>query len=198
MFRPFRSWFRSAPSSPRIRSQRSAMFRLPEVESLEERLTPSNYMVDNGSDVDDNVLTANELSLREAVRLANADAAPDTIFFSPILSGQTIAMTGPTYAIKTPMTITAVLGNTQATNLVIDGGNARTLFQIDDGNAASRLDVVIAGLTLTHGGSPGAGGAIRVAEKLSLFNSTVANSIAATGGGIAVQSGQLIIGNSTL
>src|SRR5262249_4150819 len=159
--------------------------------------TPSNYMVDNASDVDDNVVTANQLTLREAIRLANADPAPDTIYFSPALSGATIAMTGASYAIATPMTITAVFGNTQATSLVIDGGNARPIFQIDDGNAGARIDVVINGLTLTHGSSASAGGAIRLgADNLSLYNSTVANSTAATGGGIAVQSGKLVIGNS--
>jgi hypothetical protein len=206
MFRPLISWFRA----PRLKNRSLSTKPTPRgraplnVECLEDRLTPSNYLVDNASDIDDNNVSAGQLTLREAIRLANGDAAADIIFFSQPLSNNTIVMTGPTYVIATPMTITAVFNVTQATNLAIDGGNARTIFHVEDGNNSALIDVVINGLTLTRGASTTTGGAIRVgADNLSVFNCTLVNSTAPFGGAIAFQSGvsasgRLVIGNSTI
>ncbi len=198
MSRPFFGWFRSPRRAP-ARRKCSLI-----VETLEDRLTPSNYQVDKLGDIDDGNTAAGEVTLREAIRLANADVADDVIFFAATLSNSTITMTGPTYSLSTPMVISAVFGTTQAPGIVIDGGNARTIFQIDDGNNSNAMEVTLNGLTMTKGASASVGGAIRVgADNLNIFNSTVSNSIALFGGGISLQGtgagiGRLVIGNSTI
>ena len=45
----------------------------------------TDFVVDNLTDIDDGVFTAGNLSLREAIRLANADPGADTITFDPSL-----------------------------------------------------------------------------------------------------------------
>ena len=97
MSRPFFGWFRSPRRAP-VRRKCSLI-----VETLEDRLTPSNYQVDKLGDIDDGNTAAGEVTLREAIRLANTDAADDVIFFAAPLSNSTITMSGPTFALSTPM-----------------------------------------------------------------------------------------------
>ena len=146
-----------------------------------------------------------DLSVREALSLANGSAGADTITFDTSLSGSIIELTLGELKITDPVTITG-LG---ADQLSINAQDDSRIFQIDDGNAAQQLDVQITGLTLTNGhatdGDDGVdsdadrGGAIFSRENLVLDNSVVSgNTAAGTGGGIYSNLGDLAVTDSVV
>ncbi len=66
-----------------------------------------SIVVDNLGDVDDGNYAAGQLTLREAVNLANSISGADKITFAPSLAGQTIKLGGTELAISQSLTIDA-------------------------------------------------------------------------------------------
>ena len=137
-------------------------------------------------------------SLRQAIFDANAAAGADVIEFDSGLSGATITLTAGQLSITDSLSIQG-LG---AANLTINANSQSRIFNVDDGNPSTNIDVTIDGLTLTGGSVSGIdGGAIYSTENLTVSNSTISgNSTDRNGGGIyaALGDGATTILNSTL
>ncbi|CAN5275471.1 hypothetical protein BH11PLA2_BH11PLA2_31310 [soil metagenome] len=137
-------------------------------------------IVDNTSDVDDGVYTANNLSLREAVRLANESFGADTISFNSTVfaTAKTITLGGTQMKITDALTITGPGAN----RLTINGNNTSRIFELGAGTGTA---VTLTGLTLTNGRvTPGSGGAIvLINETLTLSDCVITGSSAALDGG---------------
>jgi CSLREA domain-containing protein len=134
-------------------------------------------VVDNTGDSGTGKYIPGEVTLREAVQLANANPSPDTIVFDPTVfaTPQTITlMNGP--LVLSDSATTAIDGGTAGVTL--DGNGASGIFQIDSGATAS-----LTHLTLTHGSATDGGG-IDNAGTLAVTNSTLASNSAGSGGGI--------------
>ena len=171
-----------------------------------------NSVADPG--IDDTLCT-----LREAVISSNNDPAvstsgcvagngADTIVFTNGLTS--ITLNGNELEITDSVTIN---GNGED-SLEINGADSSRIFQIDDGDNSTNIDVTITDMTLTNGNTGDdvssylvydgyGGGAVRSAENLSLSNVTVSNSSAGrNGGGVAVyhydQGGTVSLQNITL
>lgn len=151
-----------------------------------------SLVVDTNSDLDDGDYSRGRLSLREAIRLANERPGSDTITFATELAGQTIFLNSE-FLISDDLTITG-LGRNQ---LIISGNNSSRIFNVDDGDAETTINVDISGLTLTNGYAEN-GGAILNEENLAISNSTISeNEAIINGGGIYHASGSLTI-NGTM
>ncbi|MHC4874901.1 MAG: choice-of-anchor Q domain-containing protein [Planctomycetota bacterium] len=150
-------------------------------------------VVDTVTDVDDGDYSAGNLSLREAVRLANESVdLGETISFDAALNGTTIALTGS----ELPVLYPVIINGPGAGLLTIDAGDLSRVFNVDDSTGTS-IAVSISGLTLTRGMSDGDGGAIRNNETLTLADLVITASSAASGGGV-FNSGVLTVNDSTL
>jgi hypothetical protein len=127
---------------------------------------------------------AGDLSLREAVWIANSRAGADTITFDASLGGGRIVLREGQLGILDELTVdAAALGG----GLTIDGsGRAGSrIFDVDDGDRGMESPVTIRGLTLTGGDvRAGNGGAIRTQEPLTVPSSTISGNSAHAGGGI--------------
>jgi len=148
-----------------------------------------NLVVDTATDESDGDFSTGELSLREAIDLANLNPGSDTITFNSLFnSQQTIALASQLPTITDDLTIT---GPGQ-TLLTIDAGagHGYRIFNVDDGDSQSEIDVKLSGLTLTGGrtadGTAGGngenGGAIRSRENLTVENSTITGNATGNGG----------------
>jgi hypothetical protein len=133
-------------------------------------------------------------SLREASHYANIHPGPDVITFDPTVfsTPQTITLTLGELPITDSLTITR-----PAAGLTISGNNASRIFNIDDGNGATAIDVQFTGLTLTAGKAADEGGAIRNVENLTLTDSTLSGNSAQFGGGL-FNDGSAALTNCTL
>jgi hypothetical protein len=172
-----------------------------------ERQTVSglSLVVDTTADENDGNYGPGDLSLREAVGLANGSIGPDTITFDPTVfaTPQTITLTQGEMLIIDSLTITG-----PAAALTISGNNTSRIFDINDGNSATTIEVTVGGLTLIDGQSGGSflgGGAISNAEDLTLTGSTLARSVALgdssgvfDGGGALLNTGTATLTDCTL
>ena len=168
-------------------------------------------IVDSASDIFDGDYTIGNLTLREAVFLANVAPAVDTITFDSGLSSQTITLAGTELPLTDAVTIDAT---SLAENVTIDANGLSRIFNI----TATTGDFTLAGLTLIGGSTTGdndvfpdstfSGGAVRslTTGSFTIEQSTVSgNSTAgkeATGGGIFAVSAvtltsSTVSGNST-
>jgi CSLREA domain-containing protein len=174
------------------------------LEGLETRLLPSVALVVNS--LADNTDVDGVVTLREAIEAANANTTVgdavhdgsggiDTITFDPTVfaTPQTITLTLGELPITDSLTITG-----PAATLTISGNNASRIFNVDDGNSASTIDVQLAGLTLTQGLSAASGGAITNAENLTLTSCTLTLNAAFGNGGGLYNAGTATLGKSTL
>jgi uncharacterized protein YndB with AHSA1/START domain len=164
---------------------------------------PDELVVSTLEDESDGDFSEGDLSLREAIANSNEE---DTITFDSSLSGGTITLNSGELLIDKSLTIDALGAN----NLTIDANQASRVFNIDDGQDKTNLDVTIDGLTITGGeaaqqNSPGDtnpgnfGGGISNRENLNLNNSHIkGNNAVARGGGIFNAAGALTINNSTI
>ena len=163
-------------------------------------------VVDITVDEDDGNIAAGDLSLREAIRLANLSPETKPITFAPSLLGETITLTMGELLISQPVSIIGP----GADLLTINADQLSRIFSVDDGTA-DNIEVEIAGLTLTGGRTEtpagenfriGSGGAVRSFESLSVRESTISGNTTvgvAFGGGIFTgESGDLTVRNSTL
>ena len=171
-----------------------------DVGALEYTGTPQNYLVDILTDESDGNHAPGDLSLREAILLANGNAgAADTISFHPALSGGTVLLTLGALTISDPLAIDgpgADALRVQAFDPSGASGDGTRIFNVNDG-AAPLIDVSIAGLTLEGADSNGDGGAIYNREQLSLDRVHVRNNRAVNGGGVATL-GTLTMRDSTV
>ena len=166
---------------------------------------PTDLVVSTLEDENDGDFSEGDLSLREAISIAESGSA---ITFNSNLSGGTITLGLGELLIDKSLTING-LG---AENIIIDGGgvenNARVL-RIDD-NSDTESAVAIDGITIAGGSSqvgtpeaqndsnPGQGGGILNLENLTLDNAIVRdNSAFSTGGGVYSE-GTLVVSNSAI
>ena len=133
------------------------------------------------------------LSLRQAVNLANALNATETISFSStaFAASPTITLT------QGPLVLTDTGGKVTITDppagLIISGNHASSVFQMDSGVTAS-----LSGLTITGGSSSGNGGAILNEGTLTLDGVSLIDNTAQSGGAIFTQGGSLSLANCTI
>ena len=127
------------------------------------------YVVDTIADENDGDYSQGDLSLREAIELANAAPGIETITFDTTLfaSPQQIDLTLGELSITDSLTI---LGPGQE-NLTING-NGNRVFNIDDGSS-SLLSVELIGMNLLASDFVGNGGAILTQESLTLRDSAI-------------------------
>jgi predicted outer membrane repeat protein len=140
-----------------------------------------SLVVDIATDEYDGDFSAGDLSLREAVALANGSVGTDTITFAPVLDGVTIVLTMGQLTITDSATIT---GN-GAANTLIDGQESTRIFDISGASTFS-----VNSLTLQNARSPDgdAGGAIRIqGGTLNVRDSVLKENHSEVGGG-AIQS----------
>ena len=115
--------------------------------------SPDSFVVDTLTDVDDNNVSSGNLSLREAVRLANADTNTSTITFASSLftSGdQSITLTNfDTGLDSTEFGATAFIISTDIDIVGPTGGNGLTIERASDDTDKFRLFHVQASGDLT-------------------------------------------------
>jgi parallel beta-helix repeat protein len=157
------------------------------------------FVVDHAIDENDGNISPGNLSLREAIGLANANAgAMAGITFDPTVfaTPQTMLLTLGEIQITHPVTIIG-----PAARLTLDANQSSRIFTIDVPGTRSN-PFAISHLTLTKGKSTGAdGGAIRIAdEDVTLDDVTITNcSTDGNGGAIALGTlGTLSISDSVL
>ena len=139
---------------------------------------PVALVVDTAADEDDGDYSTGDLSLREAIALANRFPDANTITFDTagvFATAQTITLSGTQLSLTEDMTITG-----SAAGVTVDGNDSSRVFDVSAGVTAS-LD----GLTITGGNAVGSvGGGIRNSGSLSVTASTIAGNTADVGGGI--------------
>ena len=143
------------------------------LDRLEPRMLLSSYVVDTLVDESDGDYSAGDLSLREAVLLANDSAGADDIQFDISLAGGTITLGGSEMEITESLDLEAPAGG-----LTIDANGSSRVFDIDTSEAVS-----LTGLTLT-GGVAALGGAVLSRADLSLDGCVLLGNSATSGGGI--------------
>ncbi len=154
-----------------------------------------NLVVDTVVDESDGDYSDGDLSLREALELANANLGADTITFDTagvFATPQTITLGGTELAITDDVTITG----TGSSQLSIDANQASGVFNVDDGTS-SEITVTISGLTITGGSATNGGGIINV-EQLTVASSTLSGNSASDFGGGIHNTGTLTVTGSTL
>ena len=170
-------------------------------ESLEDRRMLAVFAVSNLDD-------AGAGSLRDAISQANITGGSDSIeFVGAAAAGGTINLASQLPTISDALTIQGP----GADLLTIDAGSGADLafntqdgfriFDVDDGDSNTEIDVTISGLALSGGDTSGNGGAIRNRENLTVVDSIISGNAAnpnGLGGGIYSDSGTLDVSNSTI
>jgi hypothetical protein len=155
-----------------------------------------NLLVDTLDDESDGDYSRGDLSLREAIELANLWGGHDTIGFDPALAGGTILLTMGELAITDSLTILGLgadlltidaSGNDPTPD--VNNGDGSRILNIDDGVGGATMNVELVGLRLTGGDVPlidefSGGGAIYSKESLSVTDSNISGNAAFLGGGI--------------
>ena len=146
-----------------------------------ERREIGMFVVDIATDENDGNFNPGDLSLREAIQLANELPGLDIVHFSPALTGETITMAMGEFDLTDSITIHG-LG---AADLTIDAAGSSRLFNISDGLSTNLLDVEISDLTLTGGTTGGDGGAIFIdRENVTLDRVVLTDNQGRSGGAI--------------
>jgi len=153
-------------------------------------------VVDTTEDESDGDFSPGDLSLREAIELANAFFGADTIDFASELAGGTITLTSGELSITDDLTIEG-LG---ADQLTISGNDESRIFQVDDTDDRATINVQISGLSLDDGHAYDGGGIynreILTIEDCTLYSNSAFGRV---GGGIYNSiTGTLTVTNSTL
>lgn len=163
---------------------------------------PNSLVVTVAADVDNGNVAANDLSLREAIRLANenpGNAAYRSIAFDIGVMNPEIDLQSDLgqLAITSDVNIFGSNMNAAGGTVRIDGQDAGRLFAI----SSPTTDVQLSNLTLAEGSSDGFGGAILMDDggTLSIFNSLIlGNHAADEGGAIYSKDGVVTIDNTTV
>ncbi len=146
------------------------------------------------NDASDGVGSApGELSLRQAINLANTLGTADTITFSSLFDApQTITLTAGPLSLSDKATTT--IDGPGATVLSISGGGKNRVFVVEGGSAALQGLLISGGSALDNGG-----GVFNDGGTLGLSDATVANDVAAIdGGGVYTFSGTTTLTNCTV
>ena len=175
-----------------------------DIGAFESDFNEGNFFITTNQDVvdpDDQFI-----SLREAIIFANQSDSIDTIRFdSDVFSGPTtIDILSQLPTITDALTISGPGANLLAIDAqgggdnVLDGTGYR-IFEVNDGDSMSSVDVSIVGLTLTGGDNSDSGGAINNFENLTLDGVSIVGNRASSGGGLNNElTGRLTITNSTI
>ncbi len=166
----------------------------PDMGALEKQSRPS-LVVDTAADVINGDLSPGDRSFREMLALANGDLGDDEISFSLTLPA-TISLDSALGSLVIEETLSVV--GPGADRLMIENASGQA-FRIFDVQATT-AQASFSGLRLS-GGDAGSenGGAIRSeAAQLHLFQVELLGNAAASGGGIAVNTGDLSIISSTI
>ncbi|MFM2314973.1 MAG: hypothetical protein RLZZ04_4249 [Cyanobacteriota bacterium] len=148
------------------------------------------FIVSTLEDENDGNHDAGDLSLREAIALANEQEGADTITFDSNLSGGTIILNSGELLIDKSLNIQG-LGSE---NLTIDAEGRSRVFNIDDGNTETQSNVSLKGLTIKGGSAPDVdGGSIANQENLTLSDSNVTEN---SSNGIVNLNASITINNS--
>ena len=148
-----------------------------------------SLIVDTADDESDGDYTLGDLSLREAIGLANGSLGADTITFDPDLAKSTIALELGELRIVESVSVTG-LG---ASLITVDAQQNSRVLDVDDGDSAAAQNVEISGLTLTGGYVDTDGAGIRSRENLALLdahvtgNTVVGPGLGNDGGGLYVR-----------
>ncbi|MGL6340801.1 MAG: DUF4347 domain-containing protein, partial [Waterburya sp.] len=155
--------------------------------------TPHELIVSTLEDENDGDFSAGDLSLREAIQLAENG---NTITFDSNLSGGTITLGLGELAIEKSLTIDA----SGADNLTIDANQQSRVFNINDGQDHITQNINLNGLNITGGGNVTNGGGIYNQEYLEISNTTLNDNVSDDlGGAISNQgTGTLAITNTTI
>jgi CSLREA domain-containing protein len=168
-----------------------------------------NLVVDTLADESDGNHSRGDLSLREAIELANLYPSDDTIRFDPALTAAgraTILLTKGELRITDDVFIEGPGANL----LMIDAsGNDPTpdiddrrgsrVINIDDGSPGTRFNVSIARLTLTGADTSSNGGGIRAADvTLVIANTTISNNAADVGAAVSLDRSAATFSQSTI
>ena len=164
----------------------------------------TRLVVTTDQDIEDQ--TDGVTSLREAIAIANENVVIDTIIFDPSVfdAETTINISSQLPTIIDSLNIIGLGANRLTIDAqgggdnVIDGDGFR-IFEVNNRDSNSSIDVSISGLALTGGDSNDFGGAISNFENLDLDGVSIVNSGAQFGGGIGNDLlGTLTITNSTI
>ncbi|MGD1699258.1 beta strand repeat-containing protein [Dapis sp. BLCC M229] len=152
--------------------------------------TLSNIVVTTLEDEDDGILS-NDISLREAL---GAIASGGTITFDSSLTDGTISLENGELAIDRAVTIDA-----EENSITIDAQSNSRVFNVNDGDNSTAVDVSLSGLTITGGSSSEDGGGIYNRESLAIASSTISgNSATDEGGAITSVGATLSLTDSTV
>jgi CSLREA domain-containing protein len=181
---------------------------IDEVTQLTYQGVFTDFTVTTTDDENDGDVSEGDLSLREAINLANETEGEDTIILDSSLSGGTIALTqtetnprGFPFNDDFDITDSVNIIGLGAKNITIDGLNSGNgIFEITGENT----NVTLEGLTLTNGTDTrfffmdaGNGGAIKFSgDNLTLKDSVISNSSADDGGAISSSGHVNIIGST--
>lgn len=168
---------------------------------FQSAVAAQSLVVSSTADEIDGNYGPSNLSLREALKLANDNlGVVDSIAFA-VPAGSIIKLTHGELRILDGV---SVIGP-GADRLIIDAsgndptplfdnGDGSRVFKVDDANAATMAKVTISGMTLTGGDAADIGGAVLSFEDLTLTDSAVIGNHSATnGGGIADFGGKLAL-----
>ncbi len=163
-------------------------------ESLESRTLLAVFTVDTLADGVDGNYSAGNLSLREAIQLANTDPARDEIRFAQGIHGGTINLLLGQLEITEDLDI---IGPGSDKLTINAGGNSRIL-AVNIGTAEDVRDVRLEGMMLI-GGKAEFGGAIHSKENLDIRDAIISSNEATFwpgGGGIEARDTTVVVRNS--
>ncbi len=137
-------------------------------------------------------------SLRDAIAQANGATGPDTINFAVGLEGHTITLTSGDLNLTSDITIDGdIVGDDDKADITISGGGNSRVFDVSASSTVNLQSLTLTGGSGT-GGDDGFGGAILNAGSLTITDSTIQNSTAATVGGAIFSTGTLSVISSTI
>ncbi|MBX7105146.1 MAG: hypothetical protein K1X57_13780 [Gemmataceae bacterium] len=132
-------------------------------------------VVTTTNDVSNGDLRLADLSLREALTIANGVSGPDTITFDPVVfaSPQTITL-GSTLSVTDALTINGPGAN----KVTLSGNNAVRVMAIDTPSSGQKITV--SGLKIANGFSAQGGGVFIGDESVVLQNCAIVNNLASS------------------
>ncbi len=129
---------------------------------------------------DDTGSPSGDLSLRQAINLANALGGTETITFDPTIfaTAQTITLTQGQLELSDTSGMETIMG--PAAGVTVSGGGQSRVFQVDSGVTAT-----LSGLTISGGSTTGNGGGLyNDGGTVTLIACTISGNSSAAGGGL--------------
>ena len=183
-----RSLIQSWLSQPaRLKRNARTLYRL-QIETLEDRVVPSNWLVTNTSNS-----SSTSGSLPWAVAHANTDTSNADITFSPTAFPSATTIT---------LAATLTLSNT-AHSITIDGSGAGPITvsgggSVEDFSVNASVTAILSNFTIANGHAGFNGGGISNAGNLTLTNDVLTGNLAGYEGGGLYNTGTAAVSNVTL